>query len=279
MNNGQTELTQTQRPYKKYLPVILVAFVLYTLFAGLTLFVAGGATGEADFAIEQTVYGWRSPGLNTLIETITYCGNTASIITLILLLLALPKTRVPYGLPVFAAGVLTTVIKVIVKTAVARPRPDAVYFLVQETGYSYPSGHSITSVAVYGILAWLLWYYHKPAVQAALHLPGAAANAGGAAGMSGRDRALMILCAFLAFAIGLSRIYVGVHHPTDILGGWLAGIATALLILAAVVHMVNTGVTAKLIADKARVQSESAAQAATDADAAKAAPAETEDAE
>ena len=96
MNNGQTELTQTQRPYKKYLPVILVAFVLYTLFAGLTLFVAGGATGEADFAIEQTVYGWRSPGLNTLIETITYCGNTASIITLILLLLALPKTRVPY---------------------------------------------------------------------------------------------------------------------------------------------------------------------------------------
>lgn len=260
MNNGQTELTQTQRLYRKYLPVILVAFVLYTLFAGLTLFVAGGATGEADFAIEQTVYGWRSPGLNTLIETITYCGNTASIITLILLLLALPKTRVPYGLPVFAAGVLTTVIKVIVKTAVARPRPDAVYFLVQETGYSYPSGHSITSVAVYGILAWLLWYYHKPAVQAALHLPGAAANAGGAAGMSGRDRALMILCAFLAFAIGLSRIYVGVHHPTDVLGGWLAGIATALLILAAVVHMVNTGVTAKLIAGKARAQSESTAQ-------------------
>lgn len=276
MNNGQTELTQTQRPYKKYLPVILVAFVLYTLFAGLTLFVAGGATGEADFAIEQTVYGWRSPGLNTLIETITYCGNTASIITLILLLLALPKTRVPYGLPVFAAGILTTVIKVIVKTAVARPRPDAVYFLVQETGYSYPSGHSITSVAVYGILAWLLWYYHKPAVQAALHLPGAAANAGGAAGMSGRDRALMILCAFLAFAIGLSRIYVGVHHPTDVLGGWLAGIATALLILAAVVHMVNTGVTAKLIAGKARAQSESAAQT----EAAPAAEAtETEDAE
>lgn len=258
MNNGQTELTQTQRPYKKYFPVILVAFVLYTLFAGLSLFVAGGATGEADFAIEQTVYGWRSPGLNTLIETITYCGNTASIITLILLLLALPKTRVPYGLPVFAAGILTTVIKVIVKTAVARPRPDAVYFLVQETGYSYPSGHSITSVAVYGILAWLLWYYHKPAVQAALHLPGAAANAGGAAGMSGRDRALMILCAFLAFAIGLSRIYVGVHHPTDVLGGWLAGIATALLILAAVVHMVNTGVTAKLIAGKARAQTEDA---------------------
>ena len=276
MQNTPTELTQTQRPYKKYLPVILVAFVLYTLFAGLTLFVAGGATGEADFAIEQTVYGWRSPGLNTLIETITYCGNTASIITLILLLLALPKTRVPYGLPVFAAGVLTTVIKVIVKTAVARPRPDAVYFLVQESGYSYPSGHSITSVAVYGILAWLLWYYHKPAVQAALHLPGAAANAGGAAGMSGRDRALMILCAFLAFAIGLSRIYVGVHHPTDVLGGWLAGIATALLILAAVVHMVNTGVTAKLIAGKARAQSESAAQA----EAAPAAEAtETEDAE
>ena len=105
----------TERPVKKYIPVIITAIVLYSLFAALTMFVASGATGAVDSAIEQTVYGWRSPGLNTLLEAITYCGNTASIITLTLVLLALPQTRIRYGLPVFIADVLTTALKVVVK--------------------------------------------------------------------------------------------------------------------------------------------------------------------
>lgn len=234
----------TERPIKKYLPIIIVAIVLYSLFAALTMFVASGATGAVDSAIEQTVYGWRSPGLNTLLEAITYCGNTASIITLTLVLLALPQTRIRYGLPVFIADVLTTTIKVVVKNLIARPRPDAIYFLVPESGYSFPSGHSITSIAVYGMLAWLIWYYHK--ADAAVGTHGLGAEAAAAAKMPAKKRALMILCAFLSVAIGLSRIYVGVHHPTDVLGGFLAGIATALLVLMAVVQTINSGVRMKV---------------------------------
>ena len=234
----------TERPIKKYLPIIIVAIVLYSLFAALTMFVASGATGAVDSAIEQTVYGWRSPGLNTLLEAITYCGNTASIITLTLVLLALPQTRIRYGLPVFIADVLTTALKVVVKNLIARPRPDAIYFLVPESGYSFPSGHSITSIAVYGMLAWLIWYYHK--TDAAVGTHGLGAEAAAAAKMPAKKRALMILCAFLSVAIGLSRIYVGVHHPTDVLGGFLAGIATALLVLMAVVQTINSGVRMKV---------------------------------
>ena len=234
----------TERPIKKYLPVIITAIVLYSLFAALTMFVASGATGAVDSAIEQTVYGWRSPGLNTLLEAITYCGNTASIITLTLVLLALPQTRIRYGLPVFIADVLTTALKVVVKNLIARPRPDAIYFLVPESGYSFPSGHSITSIAVYGMLAWLIWYYHK--TDAAVGTHGLGAEAAAAAKMPAKKRALMILCAFLSVAIGLSRIYVVVHHPTDVLGGFLAGIATALLVLMAVVQTINSGVRMKV---------------------------------
>ena len=234
----------TERPIKKYLPVIITAIVLYSLFAALTMFVASGATGAVDSAIEQTVYGWRSPGLNTLLEAITYCGNTASIITLTLVLLALPQTRIRYGLPIFIADVLTTALKVVVKNLIARPRPDAIYFLVPESGYSFPSGHSITSIAVYGMLAWLIWYYHK--TDAAVGTHGLGAEAAAAAKMPAKKRALMILCAFLSVAIGLSRIYVGVHHPTDVLGGFLAGIATALLVLMAVVQTINSGVRMKV---------------------------------
>ena len=74
-----------------------------------------------------------------------------------------------------------------------------------------------------------------------------------------------LLCAFLAVAIGLSRIYEGVHHPTDILGGWLAGTATGLLIGMAVVQMVNSGKAAELeraVARKARPNADAAETAA-----------------
>ena len=262
----------TERPIKKYLPVIITAVVLYSLFAALTMFVASGATGAVDSAIEQTVYSWRSPGLNTLLEAITYCGNTASIITLTLVLLALPQTRIRYGLPVFIADVLTTALKVVVKNLIARPRPDAIYFLVPESGYSFPSGHSITSIAVYGMLAWLIWYYHK--TDAAVGTHGLGAEAAAAAKMPAKKRALMILCAFLSVAIGLSRIYVGVHHPTDVLGGFLAGIATALLVLMAVVQTINSGVRMRVPFTASGDAADTAAAANAAENAAAAVPAE-----
>ncbi|MCR5135405.1 MAG: phosphatase PAP2 family protein [Clostridiales bacterium] len=236
---------QREHTYKKYLPVIITAAVLYTLFVILSFQTAGGVYDAFDRQLEQIVYSWRTPALNTFVELITTCGNTASIICLILLLLALPKTRYRYGLPVFTAAILTTLIKAVVKETVERPRPDEIYRLIEETGWSFPSGHTITSIAVYGLLAWLIWYYHKRDTMHAL--PNGAAGAEAAPMRTlWRKPVVALLCAFLAVAIGLSRIYVGVHHPTDVLGGWLAGVATGLLIGMAVVQMVNSGRAADL---------------------------------
>jgi membrane-associated phospholipid phosphatase len=187
-------------------------------------------------------------------------------------LLALPQTRIRYGLPVFIADVLTTALKVVVKNLIARPRPDAIYFLVPESGYSFPSGHSITSIAVYGMLAWLIWYYHK--TDAAMGTHGLGAEAAAAAKMPAKKRALMVLCAFLSVAIGLSRIYVGVHHPKDVLGGFLAGIATALLVLMAVVQTINSGVRMKVPFTASGDAADTAASANAAENAAAAAPAD-----
>ena len=251
----------TIKPYKNYIPAVCAAVVLYALFALLTFKVAAGVMDSTDFQIEQSVYSLRSPGLNTLVEMITYCGNTATIIVVTLLLLAFPRTRVRYGLPVLAADILTTIIKVIVKNAVERPRPDKIYFLISQGGFSYPSGHAITSIAVYGILAWLIWFYHhkkfaeSPSGRALAAAAAGATDPNGAPApaanlpaltMTGKHWAFFIITACLSVCIGLSRIYVGVHHPTDILGGFLAGSATAILILAAVHHMVMSGAAAKL---------------------------------
>jgi membrane-associated phospholipid phosphatase len=89
------------------------------------------------------------------------------------------------------------------KTAFGRPRPsrDLVHVLAPTFGLSYPSGHAMASTMVYGFLGYLAW----------TRLEGP------------RRFWLTALCAFLAVAIGVSRIYVGAHWLSDVLGGWCSG--------------------------------------------------------
>jgi len=101
-------------------------------------------------------------------------------------------------LSVTAAQLLVQVIKHVVE----RPRPDAEDQLVHAGGFSFPSGHSATSMAVYATLAFLL-------IRAA-----------------DRDRVRVVVGltgGLIVLAIGLSRVFLGVHYPTDVLAGWLTG--------------------------------------------------------
>lgn len=96
----------------------------------------------------------------------------------------------------------------IIKHLVERPRPDAEDQLVHASGFSFPSGHAATSVAVYATLTIL-------AIRAVDR---------------GRHRvAIGFAGALLVSGIGLSRVFLGVHYPTDVLAGWLTG---GLLVLA-----------------------------------------------
>jgi undecaprenyl-diphosphatase len=98
------------------------------------------------------------------------------------------------------------------KSAVARPRPPWEH-LVVAGGFSFPSGHSLNSSAVYGLLALVAWRAGR--------LPAPVRRLAAVAGLG------------LPLAVGLSRIALGVHYPSDALGGWLGG--AALVALGAVV--------------------------------------------
>jgi undecaprenyl-diphosphatase len=100
------------------------------------------------------------------------------------------------------------------KHLIARPRPELVPHLVQVTNASFPSGHAMVSSAVYLTLALML------------------AEGVEVDGWRGRAARVAVVAFFSALAvlIGMSRVYLGVHWPSDVLAGWCFGTAWALLV-------------------------------------------------
>lgn len=155
-----------------------------------------------DLSVQQWFLSLRTDGLNAAVSALTHCGDTITVIALCVVLLLLPN-RLKYGLPVSLAALGGVAVYKPMKHLFLRARPEQALHLVEQGGYSFPSGHSVTSVVVYGLLLYLI---RKHCKNTALR------------------NTLSVLCCVLMVAIGPSRIYVGVHWPTDVLCGWLIGL-------------------------------------------------------
>jgi len=127
-------------------------------------------------------------------------------------LIAADKRAEAGGIAVSLIG--SSVIDGLLKSWIARPRPELVPHLVQVTNASFPSGHAMISSAVYLTLALML----------AEGMP-----RDGWRGRAGRV-AVVAFFSLLAVLIGMSRVYLGVHWPSDVLAGWCFGTAWALLV-------------------------------------------------
>jgi hypothetical protein len=99
-----------------------------------------------------------------------------------------------------AVGVLIYCLKMVLKGYLARPRPALWPTLITEPDYAFPSGHALGAAAFYPLLAWTVF------------------GAG-----SKRRRLYVALAVFAALIVGVSRLYLGLHWPTDVLAGWAIG--------------------------------------------------------
>jgi undecaprenyl-diphosphatase len=150
--------------------------------------------------------GW----LTEAVVEITALGGTA-ILTLVTALAALYLlARQKVALALFLAGAISAgaIFNSVLKAAFLRDRPDLVPHLVEVSSASFPSGHAMNSAMVYLTLAALLISAER----------------------SWRVRIFLILAALLLVGmVGVSRVYLGVHWPTDVLAGWSIGAAWAVL--------------------------------------------------
>ena len=193
-------------PWFAALALVLAAAALVGVWTAVGLLLDGHTSGTEQGWISDVEAGRSSP-VTEAAKVLSTLGSSVVLIPatlLVALVLVLRRETLLAGFVVTtAAGGLE--LATVVKTIVGRPRPPVSERLVTIGSTSFPSGHATQNAAILPALAL-------------------AAVAFGA----GRRIALGI-AALLAFAVGLSRVLLGVHYPTDVLAGWLAGGLWALL--------------------------------------------------
>ncbi len=144
-------------------------------------------------------------------KIITNFGGAIFLIATTVVLFILIKNK-KIGIAITTNLVLVALLNQLLKNILQRPRPTE-YRIIQETGYSFPSGHSMASMAFYGYLVYLIYKYVEN---------------------KNIKWILITLLSILICSIGISRIYLGVHYTSDVLGGFLISISYLVIYISAI---------------------------------------------
>lgn len=141
-----------------------------------------------------------------IFKIITWFGSATCLLSLTLILFIVIKNK-KIGLLIGTNLVIVTILNQVLKFILQRPRPTE-YRIINEIGYSFPSGHSMVSMAFYGFLIYLIY---KNVKNKYLKL------------------FLISMLSLLIVMIGISRIYLGVHYTSDVCAGFLISISYLVL--------------------------------------------------
>lgn len=179
----------------------IVTYISLLLFLILTILVFTNNFSYIDDKIESFILSIRNKNLTDTMNTITNIGSAYSLIVITILLLFFLKNK-KTCLLITLNLIFSFLSSQIVKFILQRERPINIG-LVSTSGYSYPSGHSMVSMAYFGFMAYLIY---KNISNTFLKI------------------IFIMLFILLSIVIGFSRIYLGVHYFSDVLGGFLLSI-------------------------------------------------------
>ena len=184
---------------------LVAAIGILVFFAWLTDEVLEGDTRAFDDATRATVHRLASPTLTTLMRGISFLGSTrfllSSTVVMVLAFIFWRWRREATLLGVTMIG--AAILNITLKLAFKRVRPEPFFNLATPKSFSFPSGHSLASFCFFGGLATIL--------NARIESRRLRVAIASAAGM-------------IIFLIGLSRIYLGVHHATDVIAGFVSAL-------------------------------------------------------
>ena len=185
------------------LGAFLVATSALFIFGWLAEEMLEGETQRFDTYVRTAIHQYASPILTRLMTGFSFIGSVATVSALGLVILGaflhFRRMRLAGLLAITMLGMAA--LDLLLKSAFHRPRPVA-FFGPSPSSYSFPSGHAFGALCFYGVLAAIF-----------------AARARGHAA----KWCIWAVAIFLIGMIGLSRIYLGVHYPSDVIAGYCAG--------------------------------------------------------
>jgi undecaprenyl-diphosphatase len=197
----QKETIEPRRITPALFGKLAVAFVIFMLPVLLLAKIVQEVREQQPIAFDtwvlQNLHQLTSSAMDVLAVAITTSGDALIIVPVMLLIVAIfiYKKHRAWATLLFASVIGVAAINVLVKGFFARPRPDFWTPIVTEHSYSFPSGHAMASSALalsFMVITWnTKWRWPSIALGAVYIL-----------------------------LVGLSRLYLGVHFPTDVIGGW-----------------------------------------------------------
>ncbi len=185
----------------KFVTILIILFILIT---GLVI-------TNNTIIFDNSIYSFLKSFSNNFVDSffvlVTKAGNTLTIIILLIILNIFLSKKNAFVCDILA--VLSVASNTLIKYIVSRERP-LVLKLIKQGGYSFPSGHTMISVTIYGFLIYLIYTNIKNKYLKII---------------------LIFLLSCLIFLVSISRIYVGVHFASDVLAGAILGLAELLLMI------------------------------------------------
>jgi membrane-associated phospholipid phosphatase len=184
---------------------LATAVGVLVFLAWLTDEVLEGDTKRFDEATRSAVHQWASPLLTDVMRGISFLGSTGFLFsaTVIMVLLFAFRRWKREAILLAITMIGASILNVTLKLAFKRVRPEPFFNLQTPNSYSFPSGHSLTGFCFFGALAVI---FHARTENPRVRL------------------AIKIIAPIIIFLIGLSRIYLGVHHTTDVIAGFTAAL-------------------------------------------------------
>jgi undecaprenyl-diphosphatase len=178
----------------------VLALVAFAVVTGIVL---REGTTQFDHSMMLWFRSFENPATSFVMRAISFSGSMP-FVTIVMALVAVWAFRQKagrIGAVLLSVALAAAVLSVLLKLVFQRPRPDLFLEIVQPASFSFPSGHTMGSTAAYGlavfVVAWL-----RPSLRTPLY----------------------VLTPLLVLLIGISRVFLGVHWPTDVLAGFAAGV-------------------------------------------------------
>lgn len=187
----------------------IIIIILSLLFIALCISVKLDLLSNIDETVYEFITSNKNDITTKIYKIITFFGSTTFIVglcVLLLLLFIILKKNI-YGYIISGTLIFSTIMNNAIKIIIRRKRP--IYMIVKETTFSFPSGHTMASVSMYGILIYLI---SKSNINKKLKI------------------ILSIILSIIPLMVASSRIYLGAHYFSDIFGAVILSIIVLLII-------------------------------------------------